>query len=224
MARRKPLSGRKDWDPRGDDPSFQKLAEKVIQESADTPDFYYTGDLPLGKTWGMTFSKSRDSGLVEVSNFETIEKDLEERFGDDVTIERFNHWAVGWVERIMVRMLNDDGTVTSAGMAVLDWRERLDDYPLADEEDHSRREYEATIENIKDAASVDEGEAGKIYDWLSEHEDMELVPSDDRGAWPSDESLHQAKLALGLEEPEEGEEMPPPPPYYDPDQMLLWPA
>ena len=215
---------RKHWDPRRADPVFQELAEQIIRESDDIPDFFYTGDLPLGKTWGMTFSRSRDSDLVEVSNFESIQKDLEERFGNDVTVERFNHWAVGWVDRVMVRMLEDNGNVTPAGIAVLEWRKQLDDYPVADEEDLSRREYEATIENIQDAASVDEEEAGRIYDWLSEYEDMELQPQDGGGAWPSDESLHQAKLALGLEEPEEGEEEPPPPPYYDPAQMVLWPS
>ena len=47
---------------------------------------------------------------------------------------------------------------------------------------------------------------------------------DDRGAWPSDESLHRAQLALGIIEPEEEEEAPLPPPYYDPAQMLLWPS
>jgi len=222
--RRRP--SRKHWDPRGGDPHFQKLAEQVVAESKNIPDFFYRGDLPLGKTWAMTFSKSAASDLGEVSNFETIQKDLEERFADDVTVESFSHWVVNWVERIMVRMLDEDGTVTQAGMAVLDWREKLDDYPLADEEDHSRREYEATIENIKEAASVDEADAIKIYTWLANQEgsEEELDPQDGRGAWPSDDALRQAQLSLGLVEPEEGEALPPPPPYYDPDQMTLWPS
>ncbi len=219
-----PRQSRKHWDPRRGDPAFQKRAEQVIEESESIPDFFYTGDLPLGKTWAMTFSMSRDSELLEVSNFESIQEDLEKRFRNDVTVERFSHWGVGWVDRIMVRMLEDNGNVTPAGIAVLEWRERLDDYPVADEEDYSRREYEATIENIQSAASVTDDEAAHIYGWLGEHEEAELEMADDRGAWPSDESLHRAKLALGLEEPEEEEEVPPPPPYYDPDQMLLWPS
>lgn len=218
-------TSRKHWDPRRGDPAWQKRAENVIRESDSIPNFAYAGDLPVGKTWALTFSKNRDSELLEVSNFEAIKDDLESRFRRDVTEERFGHWAVGWVDHLMVRMLDDDGTVTPAGVAVLEWRERLADYPVADEEDYNRREHDATIENIKDAASVDEDAALDIYIWLGNQEGMEdeLESRDGGGAWPSDDALRQAQLALGLVEPEEGEAVPPPPPHHDPNQMALWP-
>ncbi len=42
MPRRR--QSRKHWDPRRADPVFQGLAEQVIRESDNIPDFFYTGD------------------------------------------------------------------------------------------------------------------------------------------------------------------------------------
>ncbi len=225
MAQKRRRSSRKEWDPRKPPWKWQQLAEEAVAHTSRA-EFAYRGDLPLGKTWAFTFSQSRDSGIVDVSNFETIKEDLEKRFPDDVSDECFSHWAVGWMDHLLVRLLEDDGTVTPAGIAALEWQEKLDNYPVADEEDVSRREYGATIENIQQIGGVDEVNAPDVYRWLSDNEPEELEIRDDGGAWPNEEAVHRALVELGLEEPEEEdeEEEPEPTPSYEhPGQVWFWP-
>ncbi len=203
---------------------YQKLAEEAVKESADIPDFAYTGEVDLGVTWATTFSQNRDSDLLEQSNYEAVKKDLEKRFPKDVSDERFSHWAVGWVDHLLVRMLDKKGKVTKAGIAALEWKDQLESYPVADEEDYSRREYEASLENIAFEGGISEDVSGDVYRWLSDHEPREVESQDGKGAYPSKESIDRALKALGLRELEEGEEPPPPPRYIDPpEQIRFWP-
>jgi hypothetical protein len=213
----------KDWSPRGG--KYQKLAEEAVQETAKIEDYLYRGELELGETWAFTFSKNRDSGLLEESNYETIKKALEERFQNDVEEVRSSHWAVGWVEQLAVRMLSKAGRVTPAGIAALEWKGKLENYPVADEEDFSRREYEDTIENIKNEGSVDEETAGKVYSWLSDNNQGAIEPSDGGGGYPSTGEIDEALIDLGLKKPEEEEEPEelPEPPFHDPSQAWIWP-
>jgi hypothetical protein len=99
---------------------YQKLAEQIVRESRSRPDFSYSGNLPIGVTWALTFARHRDSKSSEVRHYEAIRKSLEKRFPDDIQEERFNHWAVGWTEELAVRMLDEEGNVTGAGKAVID--------------------------------------------------------------------------------------------------------
>jgi hypothetical protein len=205
---------------------YQSEAEKAVKEAAElrfSKDFSYHGEADLGQTWAMTFSQNRDSGLMEQSNYAAVKEDLEKRFPRDVSDERFNHFAVGWVDHLLVRMLDKNGKVTKAGIAALEWKDRLDDYPVADDEDLSRRELEATFDNIKFEGGLDEDTTQKVYDWLSEHEPRALENRDDKGGYPSSEQIETALKALGLMELEEGEEPPPPPRYVDPpEQRRFW--
>lgn len=81
------------------DPKYQTEAEQSVKDTANIRDFAYSGDLPLGKTWAFTISKHRDSTLLEESNYDIIQEDLEKRFPGDVEEVRASHWAVGWTRR-----------------------------------------------------------------------------------------------------------------------------
>jgi len=202
---------------------YQAEAEEVVEETSKLKNFSYRGEADLGRTWAITFSVHRDSELLQQSNFAVVKADLEKRFPKDVSDERFSHWAVGWIDHLLVRMLDRNGKVTKAGKAVLEWKNREKDYPVLDEEDYSRRELEATFDNIKSTGSLDEADAQAVYDWLSEHEPGALENRDDQGGSPSEEQIETALKALGLMELEEGEEPPPPPRYVDPpEQMKFW--
>lgn len=204
------------------DSSYQKEAEQAVKEASQLSDFHYRGDKDLGRTWALTFSKSPGSGLAEESNYAAIKEDLEKRFPKDVSDERFSHFAVGWLDQLLVRMLDKNGKVTKAGIAALEWKDRLESYPVADDEDYSRREFEATIDNIKFEGSLDEPTAQAVYDWLSENDQMALENVDDKGGYPSEKNIDTALRALGLVEPEE-EEGPPPMVYVDPpEQLRFW--
>jgi hypothetical protein len=65
--------------------------------------------------------------------------------------EHHHHWAVGHVDGYSIRVFRD-GRITEAFEAYHALAQRLADYPVLDEEDYSRREYEATLENLPDAA------------------------------------------------------------------------
>jgi len=81
----------------------------------------------------------RDSDLVEESNWQTMlasyrEIDPEEL---DHEVHRFGHFAVGWVEEIAYR----PGSAVAVEADRL--RERLEGYPILDEDHHSMLESEA---------------------------------------------------------------------------------
>jgi len=157
---------------------YQGNAEQAVQETAKTihaPDTAYRGDYPLGKTWAITFSVNRDSELLERTNFEVISTDMQKRFPKSTDVIRFDHWGVGWVDYLIVRMLNRKGEVTKAGIAALEWQGALESYPVADEEEFSKREYEESHEAIQNLVSVSEEDAHRIWEALW-HADKETSP------------------------------------------------
>jgi len=86
-------------------------------------------------------SRTRDSGILSNSNFETAEKML-----DDIDSEResfethsFGHWGPGWFE-IMIVAPNSRAASIAAEIG-----DALENYPVLNDEDYSRREYEGTI-------------------------------------------------------------------------------
>lgn len=81
-------------------------------------------------------SRTRDSDALENSNFETALKMLGGE-SDTVYTLSFNHWAVGWLEHIFI-----DPTDIDAVRIGTEIQESLQDYPVLDEEDFSRREWE----------------------------------------------------------------------------------
>lgn len=160
------------------------------------------GSNPLN--WGTFLGHHRDSTLLEESNWEVITNDMLNRFPDDVELVTFGHWGVGWIEEMFVRMRDEQGRFTSAFKAAVEWAEKLEEYPVADEMDYSEREYEATVENIRQIgysmvrAPEPEGWPGSVYSWLSENGyDDELENVDDQGGYPSEDAVRDALEALG---------------------------
>lgn len=91
-------------------------------------------------------SRNRDSGPLDDSNFETA---LEILGGESGTVEvhRFGHWGPGWYEIILVH--------PSREKEVEDLESSLESYLVLDDEDLSRREYEAMEEDWDYWASRD---------------------------------------------------------------------
>ena len=114
------------------------------------------------------------------------------------------HWAVGWIDGYAIRVFRD-GQITDAFKAYHELSAQLADYPILDEEDYSNREYEATLENIADAAwrlkgdyDLPDGWESQVFSWLWDHEQRELENRDDQGGYPSEEALQRAFEALGF--------------------------
>jgi len=84
--------------------------------------------------------------------------------------------------------------------------ERLADYPILDEADHSRRECLATIENIAEAAwqvkrehELPEGWEGDFFCWLWDLRQRSVENRDDRGGYPEESDLRAAIEGLGYQ-------------------------
>jgi hypothetical protein len=155
--------------------------------------------------FAIVYTRHRDSELLELSNAEVIAAKMEPFLDQDVFEEHHVHFAVAWIDGYAIRVYRD-GQVTDAFKTYHDIQNRLADYPLLDEEDYSAREYEATIENIGEAAwrvkrqydLPDDWETA-VYRWLWDHEPEGIENVDGRGGWPSEDSLKRAFDGLGYE-------------------------
>jgi len=86
--------------------------------------------------WYVFLGQSRDSGPLDQSNFEC---GLHELGGESETVivARSTHWLCGWVEAILVHE-SDEYHINQAN----DMLDELEQHPVLDEEDFSRREAE----------------------------------------------------------------------------------
>ena len=159
--------------------------------------------------WAVIYTHNRDSGLLDQSNAGVIEKAMKpfsEGDDSDVVFESHSHWAVGHVDGFSVRVFKD-GEITKAFETYHELARQLDDYPVLDESNYSEREFEATLENIEDAAwklkhefdLPDDWEC-QVYGWLSDHRCGEIENTDDLGGYPSESALLEAFEALGFEQ------------------------
>ena len=100
--------------------------------------------------WLQVIGQSRDSKCLEESNFRLTLKALKKISEDDVEIERSGHWAVGWIEVIIINPANE--AMVKEAQSILD---ALTDYPVVDDDDFSELEYE-TAAKYWDQCSVRE--------------------------------------------------------------------
>lgn len=154
------------------------------------------------------YTHHRDSGLLDQSNAAAIVKELAaftEGDDPDVEYESHSHWAVGHVDGLSVRVYRN-GEITEAFRRYHGLAEAMAIYPILDEEDYSRREYEATVENIGDAAwrlkddyDLPDDWQFEVYSWLSENEPQEIENRDDQGGYPTEDALQRAFDAFGFQ-------------------------
>jgi len=166
-------------------------------------------DLEDADRWAIIYTHNRDSGLLDQSNAAVIAKTMAPFAEEDeptVVFESHSHWLVGHVDGFSLRVFDGDSEITEAFRKYHELAEAMDDYPILDEQDYSERELEATLENIEDAAwrlkkefDLPEGWVWQVYEWLSEHRSGEVENVDDRGGYPSEESLREAFDELGFE-------------------------
>lgn len=95
----------------------------------------FAGEIP-DKNLLVLLTRNRDSDLLTESNWETV---LEHLGGesDSVQIIRHGHWACGWIEYLMID--SSDKEMVALAESV---EKALSDYPVWDEDDFSRREWE----------------------------------------------------------------------------------
>ena len=83
-------------------------------------------------------SRTRDSGTLDVSNWESLCRILDEQdpSSEHYEIHRFGHWGPGWFEIALI------SPVAPYLREIEEIEGALSDYPVLDEEDLSRREWE----------------------------------------------------------------------------------
>jgi len=152
--------------------------------------------------WAIVYTNNRDSRLVDQSNAKAVAEILAPFVeSGDVVEEHHGHWAVGWVDGYSIRVYRA-GEITEAFKTWLDIQERLEDYPLLDEDDHSRMEYESTIENLQnegydsDLYDAPDNWTGEVFTWLWNNGNT-LENRDDQGGYATREQIHEAMEALG---------------------------
>lgn len=160
--------------------------------------------------WCIVHTNHRDSDLLEVSNAEAIAKALApylEEEEPDILSQHFGHWAVGWVDGYAIRVWKDN-VITQAFRKYASLMEALQCYPALDEQDFSHREYEATLENIADAArglikdDAPEDWEGDAFSWFWDNDQSAVEPRDGGGGYPSEKEMKACLFALSWLEPE----------------------
>jgi hypothetical protein len=166
------------------------------------------GQLDNPESWAIVYTHHRDSRLLDQSNAAAIEDALRPfSEGDDPDIleEHHRHWACGWIDGFAIRVFRN-GEVTQAFRTYAEIRDRLEDYPVLDEEDYCRREYEATLENfdsavsgIRDDYELPDRWKEEVFSWFGQHDQQAVENRDDSGGYPSEEQLESAFTALGYQ-------------------------
>ncbi len=107
--------------------------------------------------WFIAAAQHRDSDCLTRSNFRSFKSALKEfdswQSNDEgaYCVESFNHWAVGWVEYLLVN------PECKAAIELADkLREKLKDYPVLDENDFSNLENDEANEVWRNCYSPSE--------------------------------------------------------------------
>ena len=141
-------------------------------------------------------ARNRDSNLLDLSNFDAALAMMGGE-GDNCEVHRFGHWGCGWFEIIIVK----PDTPTAATAEEIE--EALENYPVLDEDDWGKREYEAYVENVISACTpmLTDGEPDNWVDevlcYLDENELGEASRQNPEQCGLSDDDAREALSVLG---------------------------
>lgn len=99
----------------------------------------------MGASWPEYYvflGRTRDSDALSRSNFQSALRLLGGENDPGVLVVRESHWAVGWVEWIAIHESWDE-TLEKANTIA----DKLEDYPVVDENDWSEMEFEEACES-----------------------------------------------------------------------------
>lgn len=107
--------------------------------------FDHNIDIDRSEWYLMPVSRTRDSGILENCNFDEF---LEGLGGESETVElrRFGHWGPGWYEIIIVDPSDEKALAEAYDMA-----NRLENYPILNEDKLSELEWDAACEEWLEA-------------------------------------------------------------------------
>lgn len=192
------------------------------------------------------WSRTRDAKYRELANFDSVLEVLNEKFGpedwhEDSTnpnqwwVNHTSHWACGWADQIMVKILikvppvdEDSDTpdywteqeleeyfvednITDIFKECIEMLQYVEEqYPVLDDSKLSEMEYEGTLKNMHNEwpswATRYHEEDAEVFSWLWQHS---IYAGGDDSDWYNEEEIGVACIALGFileDEMEECEE------------------
>lgn len=195
---------------------FVSNIEKYAKMATEKPqDFGYWGSSDMFDTWGFTnVDQNRDSDALEKANFKYITEDLMGSFPEDFRIETYNHWAVGSVDRLVCRIYEEDRkTIALPFLLAMEWLDKLDDYPVADEDTYQDMVDSDNVDSIDFWNYLNPGfiDTNKSEHWASDilyelEVNMDTFVSFENGH-PKDDDIIQAIYNLQ---------------YWNPEKFMEW--
>jgi hypothetical protein len=118
--------------------------------------------------------RHRDSDLLSNCNFDVALEQLGGEQGDDVIIARASHWAVGWVESILILATAPQLKLADELAGALVDYPVLDDSAFSDAEDEERTEMWDSHGSymVRDTAQDIFGKGSEIADAMETHPDF----------------------------------------------------
>ena len=188
----------------------------MAKRSLEKPeDFGYWGDADMFNTWGWAgIDYHRDSGILDHANYQAFHRDIVPDYIDHFESERMNHWAVGWVERTLVKVLHNeqDGiifdNITEAFCETVAVLDNLQEYPVLDDELYCEMEWKKNIDILEyeTPPMVSREDPGWVEKLLGELLDMNVEMVPDADCYPSVEEIVEAAYNLNLVSKEHEEE------------------
>jgi len=192
----------------------QSINQEQISEAVRRPDdFGYFGDLPIGDTWSLgPVIETRDSGPLEKANARSVKESFKTLFGDEGVdqgweVTRCNHWAVGWVEHLSFRAIDDNGGPTAQFVEMLRLNAEIEESCVLDEDLLCEIEWEATVEYLQWHAArfVKESAPDDWVELLAREISSEII-HESSGPYVRDEDIKAALRKLELLDTSDEEE------------------
>jgi hypothetical protein len=192
-----------------EDEQIEKLAKELVGNWRKFNSFAWHDKPDDAYNWCIIYTKNRDSGLLDQSNHDVIEKALEayngwHKDGEDCQAESHNHWAVGHVDGFSIRVYKYGNQITEAFKVYARLAIKLEDYPILDEEDYYIKEYKETLDNINQSArgmvisNVPDGWESECYSWFSDNLQGAIESVGDQGGYPDKQDMIECLKALNF--------------------------
>jgi hypothetical protein len=215
-------------------PSFTNV-DTWVDEALKEPDSFamHNDDPKWFTTWSLgPVFKTRDSDNIQEANAIALIKHLESdpSLNNDWDIIGCSHWAVGHVDHLAFKVIERVGKatpkstelayhyplssrpgyrLTRIARVLKQWFDNLAEYPVADDEELSRIEFEASLEAIQSQSpprgrelldKLPEDWANQVYDVMGRDGS---ISTEGQGAWADEERLEQTLDSLGFLQPKD---------------------
>ena len=180
------------------------MAKRSLQRPED---FGYWGNVEMFNTWGWAgIDYHRDSNILDHANYEAFHRDIVPDYIHHFESERMNHWAVGWIERTLVKVLanDEDGiifeNITDAFCKTVEVLDCLQEYAVLDDELYCEMEWKKNIDILESESPpmVSREDPGWVEKLLGELLDMNVEMIPDADCYPSVEEIVEAAYNINL--------------------------